>query len=79
MNSSSAFLLARLRRLLAEDEPAGPPEIEVSVRGRVVVLAGEVTSPCRRARMENLVREMLPRIDIRNEIRVRSPELPYHP
>lgn len=73
--NSSAYLITKLHRLLAEDARVAESAVQVAIRGRVVVLSGEVRSAEHRERMEHVVRQQLPALRIRNDILV-SPSVP---
>ncbi|MET8777232.1 BON domain-containing protein [Nocardia sp. NPDC050713] len=70
------YLVARLRRALAEDPRTAELGVQVTIRGEVVVLDGEVTSEQRKQQMEAVVREQLPGVVIHNDVRVSVPTAP---
>ncbi|WP_431952020.1 BON domain-containing protein [Nocardia lijiangensis] len=70
------YLVARLRRALAEDPRTAELGVQVTIRGEVVVLDGEVTSAQRKQQMEEVVREQLPGVVIHNDVRVTVPAAP---
>ncbi|WP_068056601.1 BON domain-containing protein [Nocardia xishanensis] len=70
------YLVARLRRALAEDPRTAELGVQVTIRGEVVVLDGEVTSAQRKQQMEQVVREQLPGVVIHNDVRVMVPTAP---
>ncbi|MEV4238421.1 BON domain-containing protein [Nocardia sp. NPDC050408] len=70
------YLVAHLRRALAEDPRTAELGVQVTIRGDVVVLGGEVSSIERKLQMENVVREQLPRARIHNDVHVTPPCAP---
>ncbi|MBF6221659.1 BON domain-containing protein [Nocardia abscessus] len=70
------YLVARLRRALAEDPRTAELGVQVTIRGDVVVLGGEVSSEQRKQQMETIVREQLPSARIHNDVHVTRPMAP---
>ncbi|MGK8488687.1 BON domain-containing protein [Nocardia asiatica] len=70
------YLVARLRRALAEDPRTAELGVQVTIRGDVVVLGGEVSSDQRKQQMETVVREQLPHARIHNDVHVTRPAAP---
>ncbi|WP_062987771.1 BON domain-containing protein [Nocardia anaemiae] len=70
------YLVAHLRRALAEDPRTAELGVQVTIRGDVVVLDGEVSSIERKLQMEKVVREQLPRARIHNDVHVTPPCAP---
>ncbi|WP_433680449.1 BON domain-containing protein [Nocardia sp. CA-119907] len=70
------YLVAHLRRALAEDPRTAELGVQVTIRGDVVVLVGEVSSVERKQQMENVVREQLPQARIHNDVHVTPPAAP---
>ncbi|WP_225726313.1 MULTISPECIES: BON domain-containing protein [unclassified Nocardia] len=70
------YLVAHLRRALAEDPRTAELGVQVTIRGDVVVLGGDVTSDDRREQMETVVRELLPQARIHNDVHVTPPVPP---
>ncbi|MBB5915380.1 osmotically-inducible protein OsmY [Nocardia transvalensis] len=70
------YVVAHLRRALAEDPRTAELGVHVTIRGAVVVLDGEVTSADCKQQMETVVREQLPQAEIHNDVRVRTPIAP---
>ncbi|MBF6167098.1 BON domain-containing protein [Streptomyces gardneri] len=70
------YLVARLRRALAEDPRTAELGVQVTIRGDVVVLGGEVSSEQRKQQMETVVREQLPHARIHNDVHVTRPAAP---
>ncbi|MEV6324027.1 BON domain-containing protein [Nocardia sp. NPDC051787] len=70
------YVVANLRRALAEDPRTAELGVQVTIRGDVVVLGGEVSSEERKQRMETVVREQLPHARIHNDVHVTRPAAP---
>ncbi|GAA5079030.1 MULTISPECIES: BON domain-containing protein [Nocardia] len=70
------YLVAHLRRALAEDPRTAELGVHVTIRGDVVVLGGEVSSEQRKQQMETVVREQLPQARIHNDVHVTRPTAP---
>ncbi|MGY4099885.1 BON domain-containing protein [Nocardia sp. R16R-3T] len=70
------YTVAHLRRALAEDPRTAELGVQVTIRGDVVVLGGEVSSIERKLQMEKVVREQLPRARIHNDVHVTPPCAP---
>ncbi|WP_330230800.1 BON domain-containing protein [Nocardia sp. NBC_00508] len=70
------YVVAHLRRALAEDPRTAELGAQVTIRGDVVVLGGEVSSEERKRQMETVVREQLPHARIHNDVRVTRPAAP---
>lgn len=64
------YLVANLRRAFAEDPRTAELGVQVTIRGNVVVLCGEVASDRQRSDLEDIVREHVPALRIHNDIRV---------
>lgn len=64
------YLVARLRRALAEDERTTEQGIRVEVRGATVHLSGEVVTAQRCTALAEVIAEHAPGHDIRNDVRV---------
>ncbi|WP_232542430.1 BON domain-containing protein [Nocardia bovistercoris] len=64
------YAVAHLRRALAEDPRTCELGIHVTIRGATVIIDGEVESDHRRRMLETVVRELLPRLEIHNEVRI---------
>ncbi|MGQ4600754.1 BON domain-containing protein [Nocardia sp. R6R-6] len=70
------YIVAHLRRALAEDPRTAELGVQVTIRGDVVVLGGEVSSEERKQQMETIVREQLPHARIHNDVHVTRPAPP---
>ncbi|MEU7767479.1 BON domain-containing protein [Nocardia sp. NPDC049190] len=64
------YLVAHLRRALAEDPRTAELGVHVTIRGEVVVLGGEVSSESVKQQVETVVREQLPHARIHNDLHV---------
>ncbi|MEU4341982.1 BON domain-containing protein [Nocardia sp. NPDC023852] len=64
------YLVAHLRRALAEDPRTAELGVHVTIRGDVVVLGGEVSSERIKQQLETIVREQLPQVRIHNDVHV---------
>ncbi|QLY34514.1 BON domain-containing protein [Nocardia huaxiensis] len=73
------YLVANLRRAFAEDPRTAELGVQVTLRGDVVVLSGEVASSARREQLETVVREQVPKLRVHNDIRVTPPDPPAAP
>ncbi|WP_306362732.1 BON domain-containing protein [Nocardia sp. CC227C] len=86
MNGNSAgedllpqYLVANLRRAFAEDPRTAELGVQVTIRGSVVVLSGEVASAERRRELETVVREHAPKLRVHNDVRISDPVVPAEP
>lgn len=73
MNSDNVlpqYLVAHIRRALAEDSRTAELGVRVSVRGDVVYLSGEVSSTECKRHLEDVVREQLPSVRLRNDTHI---------
>ncbi|MBF6327791.1 BON domain-containing protein [Nocardia transvalensis] len=70
------YLVANLRRAFAEDPRTAEMGVQVTIRGDVVVLSGEVSSAQRRRQLEDVVREHAPKLRVHNDVRVTTPTAP---
>ena len=66
------YLVQRIREALAHDERVSELELQVKVVGRRVILGGSVSTPERCEAVEEVVREVVPGCEVRNEITVGS-------
>jgi osmotically-inducible protein OsmY len=64
------YLMARLRRALAEDQRTAEQGIRMVVHGATAHLFGEVTTAQRCTALTEVVAEHAPGHDIRNDVRV---------
>ncbi|MEV0291937.1 BON domain-containing protein [Nocardia sp. NPDC050710] len=70
------YLVAQLHRALAEDPRTAELGVQVTIRGDVVALDGEVNTPELKRQIEAVVREQLPDSVIHNDIHVTKPAPP---
>ncbi|GAB4586870.1 nucleotidyltransferase family protein [Nocardia sp. IFM 10818] len=70
------YLVANLRRAFAEDPRTAELGVQVTIRGDVVVLSGEVASAARRDQLAAMVREHAPKLRVHNDVRVVAPAAP---
>ncbi|MFI6043784.1 BON domain-containing protein [Nocardia sp. NPDC051321] len=70
------YLVAHLRRALAEDPRTAELGIHVTIRGDTVVLDGEVGTEERKQVLETIVREQLPHAQLHNDVHVARPGAP---
>lgn len=64
------YLVARLRRALAEDERTAEQGVRVVVRGSTVHLCGEVVTAERATALADVIAEHAPGYLLRNDVRV---------
>ena len=64
------YLVQRIREALAHDERVSELELQVKVVGSRVFLSGTVPTQERRDAVEEVVREVVPECDVRNETTV---------
>jgi osmotically-inducible protein OsmY len=71
MNEESPqYRVAHVRRALAEDPRTAEMGVRVNVRGDHLHLSGEVTTEQRRSELEQVVAELLPDVELHNDVRV---------
>jgi BON domain len=70
------YLGSRIEKLLAEDPRTSELGIQVRVTGDRVFLRGEVACGDRRARVEEVVREVAPDLDIVDDLAVTDEGMP---
>lgn len=76
MQERPQYTVAHLRRALAEDPRTAELGVQVTIRGDVVVLGGEVSSEECRTAIETVIREQVPDARVHNDIRVVRPVAP---
>ena len=64
------YVVAHVREALARDSRVNELEIEITVVGDRIFLSGDVTTNERRAAIEQVVHECVPRYEIFNEVSV---------
>lgn len=69
-DESPQYLVAHVRRLLAEDPRTAELGVRVNVRGDHVHLSGEVATEQRCAELEQVLGELLPEVRVHNDVRV---------
>ncbi|HKS47911.1 MAG TPA: BON domain-containing protein [Amycolatopsis sp.] len=69
-DESPQYLVAHLRRALAEHPRTAELGVRVNVRGDAVHLSGEVASEQRRADLDVVLHEVAPQVVIHNDVRV---------
>lgn len=71
MNEESPqYRVAHVRRALAEDPRTAEMGVRVNVRGEHLHLSGEVATEQRRTELEQVVGELLPEVELHNDVRV---------
>ena len=70
MNQEYQYLVARLEEALAVDDRVNSLDIHISVVQGRVHLTGEVSTEERRAAVTTIIQEVLPDLDVRNDISV---------
>ncbi|MGV9680704.1 nucleotidyltransferase family protein [Nocardia sp. NPDC003482] len=70
------YLVANLRRAFAEDPRTAELGVQVTIRGDVVVLDGEVACEQRRTHLEDVVHEHAPNLRVHNDVRVSTTTAP---
>lgn len=64
------YLVAQLRHSLAVDPRTVEQGVRVEVRGRTVYLSGEVATAQRRSALTQVVAELVPDMEVRNDVRL---------
>ena len=70
MNQEYQYLVGKLQEALAVDSRVNALDIRINIVHGRVHLTGEVPTEERRAAVLNVAREVLPDLDVRNEITV---------
>ncbi|WP_198942852.1 BON domain-containing protein [Actinophytocola xanthii] len=71
MNEESPqYRVAHVRRALAEDPRTAEMGVRVNVRGEHLHLSGEVATEQRRDELEQVIVELLPDVEVHNDVRV---------
>jgi osmotically-inducible protein OsmY len=70
MTDEAQYLVGRLKEALAVDDRVGALDIRVTITHGRVHLTGEVSTEQRRAAVQRIAEEVLPHLDVRNEITV---------
>jgi osmotically-inducible protein OsmY len=70
MNHEYQYLVGKLQEALARDERVGALDIRINIVHGRVHLTGQVPTEERRESVHRVTREMLPDLEVRNEITV---------
>ena len=70
MNHEYQYLVGKLQEALAIDERVGAQDIKINIANGRIHLTGEVPTEDRRAAVEALAREMMPDLEVRNDVSV---------
>jgi BON domain len=70
MNSDYQYLVGKLQHALAIDGRVNMLDVKVMVRGSKIFLTGEVATEERRRAVMAVVAELLPEVEVRNELTV---------
>ncbi|MFD3458590.1 BON domain-containing protein [Nocardia fluminea] len=73
------YVVANLRRAFAEDPRTATMGVQVTVRGDVVVLTGEVADEQSRLALETVLRERVGPLRVHNDVRVHRRSAPVGP
>jgi osmotically-inducible protein OsmY len=79
MNSDYQYLVGKLQHALAIDRRVNMLDVKVVVRGSKIYLTGEVATEERRRAIVQVVAELLPGIEVRNELTVLEINQPHQP
>jgi osmotically-inducible protein OsmY len=79
MNSDYQYLVGELQHALATDQRVNMLDIKVIVRHGRIYLIGQVPTEQRRKAVEGVVLELLPGVDVRNELTVLEIKTPSQP
>lgn len=64
------YVVARLRRALAEDPRTSEMGVRVTVRGEQVLVSGDVASEQRRTQLAEVLADAAPNMNVYNDVRV---------
>jgi osmotically-inducible protein OsmY len=70
MNHEYQYLVGKLQEALACDARVGMLDIKITIAHGRVHLTGQVPTEERRANVQRVAQEVLPQLDVRNEITV---------
>jgi hypothetical protein len=70
MNQEYQYLVGKLQAALACDSRVGALDIRITIAHGRVHLTGEVPTEERRANVQRVTKELLPELEVRNEITV---------
>jgi osmotically-inducible protein OsmY len=79
MNSDYQYLVGKLQHALAIDQRVNMLDVKVTVRGGKIHLTGEVATEERRRAVAEVVAELLPGAEVRNELTVLEVNYPPQP
>jgi osmotically-inducible protein OsmY len=79
MNSDYQYLVGKLQHALAIDRRVNMLDVKVTVRGGKIHLTGEVATEERRRAVAEVVAELLPGAEVRNELTVLEVNYPPQP
>lgn len=79
MNVDYQYLVGELQQALATDERVNMLDVKVMVLGNRVHLTGQVATEERRRAVEDVVTELLPGVEVRNELTVMGVNHPSQP
>ena len=70
MNQEYQYIVGKLQEALARDSRVGALDIKITIAHGRVHLTGQVPTEERRANVQRVAQEMLPELDVRNDITV---------
>ena len=70
MNHEYQYLVGKLEEALAVDDRVNALDIRINIANGRVHLSGEVSTEERRAAIQQIAEEVLPQLDVRNDITV---------
>jgi osmotically-inducible protein OsmY len=79
MNSDYQYLVGKLQHALAVDQRVNMLDVKVVVRGSKIYLTGDVATEERRRAVAEVVAELLPGVEVRNELNVMEINQPPQP
>ena len=79
MNIDYQYLVGKLQHALATDERVNMLDVKVMVFSDKIHLTGQVTTEERRRAIEEVVAEILPGVEVRNELTVLEVKHPSQP
>lgn len=79
MNSDYQYLVGELQHALATDKRVNMLDIKVIVRSGKIHLIGQVPTEVRRRAVAEVVTELLPGVEVRNELTVLEVKTPRQP
>jgi BON domain len=79
MNSDYQYLVGKLQHALAIDQRVNMLDLKIIVRSGKIHLIGQVATEERRKVVAEVVAELLPEVEIRNELTVLEVNPPHQP